>query len=177
MITAGSAHSTVLESAFQSFNVGTRVQLRSQRETGAIEKFSSLIGFVKDEYVMVKSPMTRNTPIIFFDGEKILVRAFTGTMIYSFSSTVIRTFLSPLYYMHLEYPKEIQSSALRSELRIKVDVPGEIEYQDLTDSRTIAQVQLVNLSLSGARISCEEFISVGQQLQLLFTVHSDDVER
>jgi c-di-GMP-binding flagellar brake protein YcgR len=77
----------------------------------------------------------------------------------------------------LEYPKEIQSSALRSELRIKVDVPGEIEYQDLTDSRTIAQVQLVNLSLSGARISCEEFISVGQQLQLLFTVQSDDVER
>lgn len=166
----------MLDSAFENFNVGTRVQLRTQRDTGTVEHFSSLIGFVKGEFLMVKCPVVRNTPFILHDGEQVLVRAFTGTTIHSFPSTVIRTLLSPLYYMHLEYPQEMQSSALRAELRIKVNAPAELEYKDLTGSKAINQATLVDLSLSGARIASEDLISVGNEVQLSFAVQSDDVD-
>ncbi|WP_198599114.1 flagellar brake protein, partial [Escherichia coli] len=77
------AGTAVPGSSLQNFNVGTRMQLRIQRDTGKIEHFSSLIGFVKDEFLMVKCPVARNTPFILHDGEQVLVRAFTGTTIYS----------------------------------------------------------------------------------------------
>ncbi len=167
----------VLDSSFQNFNVGTRVQLRTQRDTGTVEHFSSLIGFVKDEFLMVKCPTVRNTPFILHDGEQILVRAFTGTTIYSFASAVIRTLLSPLYYMHLEYPQEMQSTALRAELRVKVNVPVDLEYKDLTGVQAISQAILVDLSLSGVRIASEEVISVGNGVQVSFAVQVNGMEQ
>jgi c-di-GMP-binding flagellar brake protein YcgR len=168
---------SVLGSSLQNFNVGTRIQLRMQRDTGTIEHFSSLIGFVKDEFLMVKCPVVRNTPFILHDGEQVLVRAFTGTTIYSFASIVQRTLLSPLYYMHLEYPHAMQSSALRNELRVKVGAPAELEYsEDLTGSKASKPATLVDLSLSGARITSEEVISVGNDVQLSFAVQSDGTE-
>jgi c-di-GMP-binding flagellar brake protein YcgR len=162
--------------SLQNFNVGTRIQLRMQRDTGTIEHFSSLIGFVKDEFLMVKCPMERNTPFILHDGEQVLVRAFTGTTIYSFASTVLRTLLSPLYYMHLAYPQAMQGSALRAELRVKAAAPAELEYTDLTGGKAVKQATLVDLSLSGARIASEELISAGDTVRLSFAVQCDGKE-
>src|SRR6476469_3841188 len=75
------------DAAIQQLNVGTRVQLRVQRDGGQQEYFSSLVGFVKDEFLLVKSPMLRKMPVVLHDGEPVQVRAFTGTTIYSFSAT------------------------------------------------------------------------------------------
>jgi c-di-GMP-binding flagellar brake protein YcgR len=168
---------TAFDSAFRHFNVGTRVQLRAQRDTGSIEHFSSLIGFVKDEFLMVKLPMVRNTPIMFPDDEPIIVRAFTGTTIYSFATVVTRTFLGPLYYMHLAYPREIDRSTLRSELRVRVNMPASVEYTDLSGAKALAQVTLANVSISGAAIGSDALLKVGQQVNLSFPVASDGVER
>jgi c-di-GMP-binding flagellar brake protein YcgR len=164
------------DSAFESFNVGTRMQLRLQRDTGPMEHFSSLIGFVKGEFLIVKCPTVRNTPLILLDGEKVLVRAFSGTTIYSFASTVLRTLLSPLYYMHIEYPHEMQTSALRAELRVRVIAAAELEYTDLAGSKANRPATLADLSLSGARPHSDELIAVGNEVQLSFSVRSDGVE-
>jgi len=173
---ADGADAAVVDASFENFNIGTRVQLHTQRDTGTAEHFSTLIGFVKGEFLMVKCPIVRNTPFIHHEGEQVLVRAFTGTTIYSFGSTVIRTLLSPLYYMHLAYPHEIRSSALRAEFRIKVSAPAALEYKDLTGATAIKQSTLVDLSTSGARITSEELISVGSEVQLSFAVQPDDIE-
>lgn len=165
------------DTSFENFDVGTRVQLRIQRDTGTVEHFSSLIGFVKNEFLMVKCPTVRNAPFVLQDGEQVLVRAFTGRTIYSFTSTVIRTLLSPLYYMHLDYPKATQRSPLRAELRVKVNAPATLEFNDLTAAKANNQATLVDLSLSGARIASEELIPVGDEVQLSFAVQSDGTER
>lgn len=165
------------DAALLSFNVGTRVQLRAQRDAVPMEHFSSLIGYVKDEFLMVKLPMVGNAPIMFHDDEPITVRAFTGTTIYSFATVVIRSFLGPLYYMHLAYPKEIDRSTLRSELRVKVSLPAGLEYTDESGSIASAQVSLTNLSMSGASFSGDVFLQVGQQISLAFTIQTDGVER
>ena len=177
METNRNANVGIVNSAIQTFNVGTKVQLRMQREVGVIEHFSSLIGFVKDEFLLVKAPVAQKTPFVFYDGEQILVRAFTGTTIYSFASTITRVILSPIYYMHLAYPQVIESSALRSALRVKVNLPATVSFDDPTGSNQSAQITLVNLSVSGASIDSEFAIAIGQHVQLDFLVHNDGAER
>ncbi|MBC7502414.1 MAG: flagellar brake protein [Herminiimonas sp.] len=166
-----------LDAAIQNFNIGTRVQLRNQRDEKPVEHFSSLIGLVKDEFLLVKCPIERNAPFVFYDDEEVLVRAFTGTMIYTFTSTVMRTFLSPLYYMHLAYPRMVTRSALRSALRVKVRLPASVEYANAGGVARTVEVNLVNLSLSGAAIEAPEVIPVGQTLAFSFAVNLDGVER
>ncbi|MGV3743375.1 MAG: flagellar brake protein [Burkholderiaceae bacterium] len=165
------------DSEFQNFNVGARLQLRVQRDAGAVEHFSSLIGFVKNEFVMVKLPMVRSMPFAFYDGEPILVRAFTGMKIHSFTSTVLRTFVNPLNYMHLAFPKAIQSSSLRSELRVKTNLSASVTYKDVAGAKKSAQVPLINLSLSGAAIDCQVPLTVGEQLQMSFVLQSEGADR
>jgi c-di-GMP-binding flagellar brake protein YcgR len=152
------------------------MQLRLQRDTGPMEHFSSLIGFVKGEFLIVKCPTVRNAPFILLDGERVLVHAFTGTTIYSFASNVLRTLLSPLYYMHIEYPQEMQSSALRAEHRVRVNTAAELEYADLGGGKAVTPATLVDLSLSGARLHSRELIAVGNEVHLSFAVRSEGVE-
>jgi c-di-GMP-binding flagellar brake protein YcgR len=166
-----------LDAAIQNFNIGTRVQLRGQRDNTAVEHFSSLIGLVKDEFLLVKSPVVRNAPFIFLDGEEVLVRAFTGTVIYTFSSTVMRTFLSPLYYMHLAYPRAVTRAALRSALRVRMRLPATVEYVGPPGPAQTVMGTLVNLSLSGAAIETGTAIPVGQELQVSFSVNIDRIDR
>ena len=157
-------------------NVGTRVQLRGLDDPGATEHFSSLIGYVKDEFLLVKLPVVRGSPVIFYDGIQILVRAFTGTTIYTFRSTVLRTLLSPSYYMHLGYPPEVTGATLRSALRIKVRIAVRIEYTPPGKVAVTLKGFLVNLSTSGASIECDAVVPVGQTLRCVFQIGIDDVE-
>ncbi|MBC7513859.1 MAG: flagellar brake protein [Herminiimonas sp.] len=162
--------------AILGMSVGTRVQLRGLDDPGATEHFSSLIGYVKDEFLLVKLPVVRGSPVIFYDGIQILVRAFTGTTIYTFRATVQRTLLSPSYYMHLSYPSDVASATLRSALRVKVRIPARIEYTPPGKAGVSLQVLLVNLSTSGASIDCDAIVPVGQKLRCVFQIDIDGAE-
>ena len=164
-------------SAILSLNVGTRVQLRGLDDPGGTEHFSSLIGYVKDEFLLVKLPVVRGSPFIFYDGIQILVRAFTGTTIHTFRSTVTRTLLSPCYYMHLSYPTKVSGATLRSALRVKVRIPARIEYMPPGKAAAVLEGLLVNLSISGASVECGVVVPVGQNLRCIFQINIDGVEQ
>ena len=165
------------EAGIHNLYIGTRVQLRTQCDTGGVEQFSTLIGLVRDEFLLVKSPVLRNTPFIYYAGEKIMVRAFTGTLIYGFSATVVRTFLSPFYYMHLSYPRDVTISALRSAMRFKTKLPAVLSYTDHEGVARSNPATLINLSVSGAAIESSVLLSMEQKMNFLFSVFIDGGER
>lgn len=162
--------------AILGLGVGTRMQVRALDEVGATEHFSSLIGYVKDEFLLVKLPVVRGSPVVFYDGTKLQVRAFTGTTIHTFGSTVTRTLLNPFRYMHLSYPAEIASATLRTALRVRVRIPVQIDYTPPGKSAATSQGVLANLSISGASMECHEAMTVGQSLQCGFRIEMDGVE-
>ena len=167
---------TASNAAILSLSVGTRIQVRGIDDAGATDHFSSLIGYVKDEFLLVRLPMVRGAPVIFYDGIQLLVRAFTGTTIHTFRSTVMRTLLSPCYYMHLSYPAELTSATLRTALRVRVRIPVQIAYTPPGKSAATIQGVLANLSISGASIECGQAIAIGQALQCGFQIAMDGVE-
>lgn len=162
--------------AILGMSVGTRVQLRGLDDPSGTEHFTSLIGYVKDEFLLVKLPIMRGSPFIFYDGIQVLVRAFTGTTIYTFRSTVTLTLLSPFYYMHLSYPAQVSGATLRSALRVRVRMPARVAYTAPGMPATTLQATLVNLSTSGASIECDAVIPLGQLLRCGFMVEIDGVE-
>jgi len=157
------------EYEFEQMNlqVGGRIQFITHRTIKPMQHFSTVIGWVKDEYMIVKVPFENGGPIALNDGDKLTIRVFSGVNVCSFSCTVQRIVLRPLYYVHLSFPASIQGTSLRTAMRVKVDIPAQLSWPSGNVS-----VFLVNLSVSGALIEApkklpEDEPSVGLSFYLI----------
>jgi c-di-GMP-binding flagellar brake protein YcgR len=140
------------EFEFEAMNlqVGGRLQFITHRSMKPVQHFSTLIGYIKDEYMIVKIPMENGVPISLTEGEKLTIRVFSGVTVCTFACTVERVFGRPLLYAHISFPDLIQGTSLRAAMRVKVDIPAQV-----TSARPNAapvDCFLVNLSVTGALI-------------------------
>jgi c-di-GMP-binding flagellar brake protein YcgR len=140
------------EFTFESMNlqVGVRLQFVTYRRIKPVQYFSTLIGYVKDEYLIVKMPMENGAPIALVEGERITIRVFSGVNVCSFACTVERIFGRPLLYVHLSFPTSIQGTSLRTAMRVKVDLPARIRSAE--SGAAAVDCVLANISVNGARI-------------------------
>lgn len=156
---------------FEAMNlqVGGRLQFITHRQFKPVQYFSTLIGYVKDEYLIVKIPTEGGAPIALAEGEKLTIRVFSGINVCSFSSTVERLFGRPLLYVHIAFPDLIEGSSLRAAMRVKVDIPAQ-----LTGSRagaSTSNVFLVNLSVTGALVESQRKLPPAEdEVTLQFTL-------
>jgi c-di-GMP-binding flagellar brake protein YcgR len=147
---AQASNSQPLEFEAMNLQVGGRVQLITHRRVKPVQHFSTLIGYVKDEYMILKIPMENGGPIPLTEGERLTIRVFSGVNVCSFACTVERVFARPLLYVHVSFPTAIHGTSLRTAMRVKVDLPAQA-----MDSRTGAppvDCIIANLSVSGALV-------------------------
>lgn len=158
---------------FEDMNlqVGGRLQFITYRTVKPIQHFSTLIGYVKDEYMIVKIPMEGNAPITLADGEKLTIRVFSGVNVCSFAGTVLRIFGRPLNSVYLSFPTAIQGTSLRAAMRVKVDLPARITPTREGADADARDVAIVNLSVTGALIeSAEKLAPEDEFVMLRFTL-------
>lgn len=164
---------------FETMNlqVGTRLQLITHRRVKPVQHFSSLIGYIKDEYILLKIPMDSGSPIALAEGERLTIRVFSGIKVCSFACTVERVFGRPLFYVHVSFPTSVQGTSLRTAMRVKVDLPAHLTGSG-THGKALA-CTIANLSVSGALvISPSRLPSDEQQIALQFALRAppDDQE-
>ena len=140
------------EFGFEAMNlqVGVRLQLITHRHLKPVPYFSTLVGYVRDEYLIVKVPVVNGTPIGLVEGERLTIRVFSGTNVCSFACTVERVFDRPLLYLHVSFPDAIQGTSLRTAMRVKVDLPAKV-LPSHADAAAV-DCTLTNVSVNGARI-------------------------
>jgi c-di-GMP-binding flagellar brake protein YcgR len=140
------------EFEFEAMNlqVGGRLQFITYRGIKPVQHFSTLIGYLKDEYMIVKIPTDGGAPIALSEGEKLTIRVFSGVTVCSFDATVMRVFGRPLLYAHITFPTSIQGTSLRAAMRVKVDIPAQVIGS--RPNAAPANCFLVNLSVTGALI-------------------------
>lgn len=168
--------STEPELDFDSLNlqVGSRLQLEVTRDVKPLQTISSLIGYVHNEYLIVRTPEGRNSPVSFRIGEKITVRVFSGIKVCAFDATIHRIFDNPLYYMHISFPKRIRASNLRSAIRVKAALPAAVKCASGSAEMTSA---LRNLSIKGAQVEAEQKCGeIGDKIKLSFVLPCLDNE-
>lgn len=148
--------------------VGTRLQLILERP-GQATYFSSLIGYVPGEYLLVKIPVDHGLSVPMQEGEQVTVRVFSGVSVHTFSCTIQSVLLAPRYYMHLSYPREIKSTPLRQAARVKVNLPVEVSNTPSGHSDPVAAT-LSDLSITGALISAASLLgATGDRISVSFT--------
>jgi c-di-GMP-binding flagellar brake protein YcgR len=160
------------EFTFESMNlqVGVRLQFITYRRIKPMQYFSTLIGYVKDEYLIVKVPFENGTPVGLVEGERVTIRVFSGVNVCSFACTVQRVFDRPLLYVHLSFPDTIQGTSLRTAMRVKVDIPARI--LPAQPGAAVADGTLTNISVSGARIESPRSLPEGGEITLEFGLPS-----
>jgi len=149
------------EFGFEAMNlqVGVRLQFITYRGLKPVQYFSTLIGYVRDEYLIVKVPMESGTPVGLVQGERITIRVFSGTNVCSFACTVQRVFDRPLLYVHLSFPDAIQGTSLRTAMRVKVDIPA--RAVPARPGAAALECVLTNVSVNGARIEVPSSLPEG----------------
>ena len=140
------------EFEFETLNlqVGVRLQLITHRRVKPVPHFSSLVGYVRDEYLIVRIPFEDGVPIGLTEGERVTIRVFSGVNVCSFACSVERVFNRPLNYVHLSFPTSIQGTSLRGAMRVRAELP--IRVAGLRPGALSMECLLANVSVTGARI-------------------------
>ena len=160
-----------------NLQVGMRLQFITHRRVKPVQYFSSLIGYIKDEYILLKIPMENGAPIALTEGERLTIRVFSGIKVCSFACTVERIFGRPLFYVHVSFPTSVQGTRLRTAMRVKTELPAHLTGSG-THGKPVA-CSIVNLSVSGALVTSPERLPGDEQeivLQFSLKAPPDDQE-
>lgn len=150
--------------AFEDLNlqVGMRLQLLTHRSVKPVVHMSALIGYVKDEYMIVRLPTGAAIPINLNVGERITLRTFSGTNVGSFASTVERVFEWPRAYAHIAFPDVINGTSLRTATRVRADIPVLMRGESQPENPIVATLD--DVSVSGARIKSSQPLAEGEKI-------------
>lgn len=107
------------------FQVGQRVQL-IQDGPGAHKHYTSVIGWVENEFLMLRVPQEDGWIVHLREGMNVEVRLFSGLSIFTFKSRINTMLLNPRNYMLMSFPEEIYESPMRAHLRVRTSLPVEI---------------------------------------------------
>jgi len=141
-----------------NLQVGTNVQLTLQR--GRMF-YSEIIGYVDEEYLIIKTPFEHGLTVQVQVGELLTLRLVSGVDIISFTSKVKAIFTAPLYHLLTSFPLDIKSTTLRSSIRGKVNLPVQVNG--------IAEAGVIfDISVSGAGVIADKALGELDGELLLF---------
>ena len=125
--------------------VGETLHMQALVETD-IRFVVKLIGYIKGKSVLVTAPIVDGKYIMIRDSQSFVVRAFQGKKAFAFTVMAIKSVFSPHPYLHLSYPKQINSSIIRNDARAQVKIIASLAFKN--PDRTAAAT-LLDLSLGG----------------------------
>lgn len=152
--------------------VGELMQLRLLNRNLQAYYSVRLIGYIRNQSILLMTPMVGTVPLILADGEQVEVRMVTGSNIYAFQTAIQRLCISPVHYMHLDYPVEVRTQTLRKSPWAKLNLSATV-----IDAQGVSQVaRLVNLSPDGAQLQALPTLGEpGATLRLSFQAEMDDL--
>ena len=167
--------------AEMDLRVGQRVQLIQDGE-GAHKHYTSVVGYVENEFLMLRVPQDDGWIMHLREGMSVEVRLFSGLSIFTFKSRINSLLLTPRNYMMMSFPDEIYEAPMRSHLRVRTSLPIEI-VESPAGIQSLNDYHLHDLSGGGAAIvgpqqlgAAESNIQVGLRFDLQSTGKSEHVE-
>lgn len=91
-------------------------------DNSAIRYTVRLIGYVKNQSILVTAPLLDGKVAIIRDGQTFIVRSFPGKKAYAFTASALKSVYSPHPYLHLSYPKVVSCTAIRQSSRAQVKI-------------------------------------------------------
>ncbi len=106
-----------------------------------------LIGFVKNQSILVTAPIVDGKAVHIRDNQSFIVRTFPGKKAYAFTSASLKAIYAPHSYLHLSYPKTVRCTTIRQGARANVRIIASVTMGAGEDT---AAAVLSDLSMGGA---------------------------
>ncbi len=126
---------------------------------------STFIGMVPGRTVLIATPMLgENRPLLLRKEQVVICRFFAHKVACAFRSQVVHLCTTPLSYMHLGWPSQVEVGTVRKSERVLANLQVSIVNQtNATWERSFGAI--VDLSTSGARLeSIEPIGDIGEQI-------------
>ncbi|WP_275098721.1 flagellar brake protein [Sedimenticola hydrogenitrophicus] len=116
-----------------------------------------LIGSLPGQGVIVTTPKVQDKVQFIKEGARFAVRLLHGSKVLGFVSTVTHSATRPYPHLHMSYPSEIESLAIRNAERVGTNLPAVVRNTRHPDNDDAWQPVLVkDLSMTGARLESIE---------------------
>jgi c-di-GMP-binding flagellar brake protein YcgR len=114
--------------SFKDINlqVGVRLQMTVQQGSNQSVYYTELIGYVDGEYLIVKTPFENGLSIQLHAEDLVTLRILSRVDVFTMTCRIKSIFRGPYHYMHLAFPTDIKSIALRGAVRAKVNIPVQV---------------------------------------------------
>lgn len=151
---------------------GDPVQLQTLHPTHAERYQVRMIGVHAPVSIMVTTPIHQGKLAFIKEGQQFLVRGFVGKDAVAYRTRVLKSNLAPFPYLHLAYPRTVQSMRIRSTARVSLELVTAI-----VADQGQASAKIVDLSVGGARmLSHAVFAQKGDVVSLSFRVNPAGME-
>lgn len=137
--------------SFKDINpqVGSRLQMSLHNGHNQLIYYTELIGYSDGEYLIVKTPFENGLSVQMKVEEPVTLRILSGVDVFTMFSKIRTVFRGPHYYMHLSFPMDIKSIALRGAVRAKVKLP--VQVNGVAGAGIITDI-----SVTGAAITADK---------------------
>jgi c-di-GMP-binding flagellar brake protein YcgR len=150
--------------------VGQRVQLVIHAPV--LQKhYTSLIGYVENEFIMLRVPQEDGWIAHLKEGMNVEVRLFSGVSVFTFESRIDTLLLNPRNYMLMRFPDQIHEVRMRAHARVRTNKPVDI-VEAASAAVKATGFHLHDLSGGGASIVGPTPLGpVGARVRLGFRFH------
>ncbi len=110
-----------MDSVNLGLEVGDSLQLQFVNDSSGNRHYVKVLGCYPGRSILVGTPQVGGRIMLVRQDQAVIVRLMIGNDVVGFNSTVMRSCARPYPYLHLAFPKELQSSNVRKALRVNLD--------------------------------------------------------
>ena len=154
-----------MESDGLALEVGDVLQLQFLTDESNTRYYVKVIGYAKDKSLLVTTPQINGKLMMVREGQALAVRSLSGNHVVAFTVAVLRSNVKPYPYLHLNYPKELQTIKVRKAQRISCKT--EAMVRDCGPAASAMEtppapvpVQVEDMSTTGALLIYDEPLGV-----------------
>ncbi len=149
-------------------DIGESIQLQDPSSKTDERIFVKLIGYRDGKSLIVTMPRANGDLIRVVNGQLFIVRLFSGQTVYAFNVTVMESKASPYPYLHLSYPKKVESVVVRNAQRVNVELIVSVQSGDFENTNgDSVSAKLTDLSTGGAKlVTIKPIGNVGEDISM-----------
>ena len=137
---------------------GDVLQLQFLPDEKQIRHYVRVIGYWPGHSIMVTTPSVQGKIMLVRESQRVAVRSMSGVNLIAFTGSILRSCARPFPYLHISYPTDLQTLALRKAQRVNFIGLAEVrESKPSSDNGTAPptyQARVEDMSTSGALLIC-----------------------
>jgi c-di-GMP-binding flagellar brake protein YcgR len=150
-------------------SVGEKVQLEKVPADRAERYLVTLVGYSVGHSLILSTPRNaQGNVLIIRHGMRFNVRMLHHGDVQGFLGTVLEVYNHPFPHMHINYPREIESIAVRNAMRVRARIPCAVRNSRLPDEKKNYRIgTIIDLSNSGCKLESQSVAAKADEVLMM----------